>query len=108
MIKCSTYLDRERRIAYMMLPTRGNFHRLESPDAVDLLGIGKRFQNFRDEDRAGVDVEAAAMGGWEEPREGTDVEGDAVASRELMASGNTWNPSVSSTGGEVRTRDKVS
>jgi hypothetical protein len=59
---CSTYFDRERRIAYMMLPMRGNFHRLESPDAVDLLGIGKRFQkDFGGEDRTGVEVEAAAM-----------------------------------------------
>jgi hypothetical protein len=41
---------------------RGNFHRLESPDAVDLLSIGKRFQNdLEDENRVGVEAEAAAM-----------------------------------------------
>jgi hypothetical protein len=53
--------DRERRIAYMMLPMRGKFHRLESPDAVDLLSTGKRFQNdFGGEDGGRVEVEAVA------------------------------------------------
>jgi hypothetical protein len=60
-IKFRTYPESEG-VAYMILPMRGNFHRLESTDAADLLRIGKRFQNdLRGENRAGVEAEAAAM-----------------------------------------------
>jgi hypothetical protein len=87
----------------MMVPKRGNVHRLKPTDAEDLLSIGKRFQNdFGGEARTTVETEAAVI--WEEPRGGKD--GDAL--REVMVSRGTWILSGSSTGGEVRTGERIS